>query len=65
LALSWDTAVVIPGYLLDFGFSYDLNGEPVGPMRLVERLQAAVLGTKRSDSRLTGLLWDTPIGILA
>ena len=59
------TAVLMPGYLLDFGFSYDLNGDPVGPMQPVERLQEAVLGTKRCDSRLTGLFRDAPIGTLA
>jgi hypothetical protein len=36
-------AVVMPGYLLDFGVPYDLNGDPVGPMQPVERLQEAVL----------------------
>jgi hypothetical protein len=59
------TAVVMPGYLLDFGIPYDLDGDPVGPMRPVERLQEAVLGTKRGNSRLTGLFRNTPIGILA
>ena len=59
------TAVVMPGYLLDFGVPYDLNGDPMGPMQPVERLGEAVLGTKRGDSRLTGLFRDTPIGILA
>jgi hypothetical protein len=59
------TAILTPGYLIDFGLPYDLDGDPVGPMRPVERLQEAVLGTKRGDSRLTGLLRDTPIGILA
>jgi hypothetical protein len=59
------TAVVMPGYRLDFGVPYDLNGDPVGPMQPVERLGEAVLGTKRGDSRLTGLFRDTPIGILA
>ena len=28
------TAVLMPGYLLDFGFSYDLNGDPVGRCNL-------------------------------
>jgi len=37
------TAVLMPGYLVDFGFSYDLNGDPVGPMQSVERLQEAFL----------------------
>jgi hypothetical protein len=59
------TAVVMPGYLLDFGLPYDLNGNPAGSMRPVKRLGEAVLGTKRCDSRLTGLLRETPIGILA
>ena len=59
-----DSAVVMPGYLLDFGVPYDLNGDPVGPLRPVERLGEAVLGIKRGDSRLTGLLRDAPIGIL-
>jgi hypothetical protein len=54
------TAVVMPGYLLDLGVSYGLNGDPVGPMQPVERFREAVLGTKRVDSRLTELLRDTP-----
>jgi hypothetical protein len=58
------TAVVMAGYLLDFGVSYDLNGDPMGPLKPVERIQEAVLGTKRGDQRLTGLLRDAPIGIL-
>jgi hypothetical protein len=58
-------AVVMAGYRLDFGLPYDLDGDPAGPMLPVERLQEAALGTKRSDARLTGLLRDTPIGILA
>jgi hypothetical protein len=59
------TVVVMPGYLLDFGVSYDLKGDPVGPMQPVKRLGEAVLGTKRGDPRLTGLFRDTPIGVLA
>jgi transcriptional regulator with XRE-family HTH domain len=59
------TAVVMPGYLLDFGVPYDLNGDPMGPMGSVKRLGEAVLGTKPGDSRLTGLFRDTPVGILA
>jgi hypothetical protein len=59
------TAVVMAGYRLDFGLPFDLDGDPMGPMRPVERLQEAVLGTKPGDSRLTGLFRDTPIGILA
>jgi hypothetical protein len=59
------TAVAIPGYLLDFGFPYDLNGDLVGPMQPVERLGEAALGTKPGSSQLTGLFRDTPIGVLA
>jgi hypothetical protein len=59
------TAVVMAGYRLDFGLPYDLDGDPMGPMQPVERLQEAVLGTKPGDSRLTGLFRDTPIGVLA
>jgi len=58
------TVVVMPGYLVDFGFPYDLNGNPVGPMQPVKRLQEALLGTKPSDSRLTGVFRDTPIDVL-
>jgi len=59
------TAVVMAGYRLDFGLPYDLDGDPIGPLQPVERLQEAVLGTKLGDSRLTGLLRDAPIGLLA
>jgi hypothetical protein len=59
------TAVVMAGYRVDLGLPYDLDGDPVGPMQPVERLQEAVLVTKPGDSRLTGLFRDTPIGILA
>jgi hypothetical protein len=59
------TAVVMAGYRLDFGLPYDLDGDQMGPMQPVERLGEAVLGTKRRDSRLTGILRETPIGILA
>jgi hypothetical protein len=59
------TAVVMAGYRIDFGFLYDLDGDPVGPLQPVQRLHEAVLGTKPGDSRLTGLFRDTPIGTLA
>jgi len=58
------TAVVLAGYLLDFGLPFDIDGDAVGPMLPVERLHEAVLGTKQGDSGLTGLLRDTPIGML-
>jgi hypothetical protein len=52
------------GYGLDFGLPHDLDGDPMGPLQPVERLQEAVLGTKPGDPRLTGLLRDAPIGVL-
>jgi hypothetical protein len=59
------TAVVMAGYRLDFGLPYDLDGDRAGPMLPVKRLGEAVLGTNRGDTRLTGLLRDTPIRNLA
>ena len=58
------TAVVMAGYGIDFGLPYDLNGDRAGPMQPVKRLGEAGLGTKRGDTRLTGLFRDTPIVIL-
>jgi hypothetical protein len=37
------TAVVLAGYRSDFGCKYDVEGNPVGPIRQVERLGEAVL----------------------
>jgi hypothetical protein len=37
------TGVMMAGYQLDLGLPYDLNGDPAGPMRPVERLREAVL----------------------
>jgi hypothetical protein len=58
------TLVMLPGYLVDFGFPYDLEGNPTGPMRLVERLGEATLGKKRGNTRLTGLLKNAPIKLV-
>lgn len=55
------TLVTLPGYLADFGIPFDLNGDRAGPMCVVQRLSEATLGTKRGDTRLTGLLKDDPI----
>ena len=55
------TLVTIPGYLVDFGYPFDTNGDPVGPMQEVKRLGEASLGVKRGDDRLTGLLRNTEI----
>ena len=58
------TLVTLPGYLVDFGIPFDLNGNCAGPMCVVQRLSEATLGTKRGDTRLTGLLKDAPIQTL-
>jgi hypothetical protein len=55
------TLVTLPGYLVDFGIPFGLNGDCAGPMFAVQRLLQATLGTKRGDTRLTGLLSDAPI----
>jgi hypothetical protein len=57
--------VLIAGYAgTDFGLPFNVSGERAGPMQQVERLPAATLGTKRNDTRLTGLLKDAPIQVL-
>jgi hypothetical protein len=55
------TLVTLPGYQVDFGFPFDVNGDRAGPMCSVRWLGEAILGTKRGDTRLTGLLKDVPI----
>jgi hypothetical protein len=57
------TAVVMAGYRFDFGYPYDVDGNPAGPMQQVERLGKAILGTNRGDARLTGLLKNTPVTV--
>jgi hypothetical protein len=57
------TLVTIPGYLIDFGYPFDTNGDPAGPMQEVKRLGEASLGVKRGDTRLSGLLRNTEIVI--
>jgi hypothetical protein len=58
------TFVVMAGYLVDFGLPYDIQGDPAGPMLSVARLGEGSLGTKRGDTRLTGLLRNLPIDII-
>jgi hypothetical protein len=58
------TLVSLPGYLVDFGFPYDPEGNPTGPMRPVERLGEATLGKKRGNTRLTGRLKNAPIKLV-
>jgi hypothetical protein len=58
--------VLITGYDgVDFGLPFDMCGDPAGSMREVRRLPEATLGTKRGDTRLTGLLKDTPIEVIS
>jgi hypothetical protein len=45
------TLVTMPGYLADYGFPFDTNGDRMGSTRPVERLGEAVLGTKRGATR--------------
>lgn len=52
--------VMLPGYQIDLGFPFDLNGERAGPMCTVQRLSEATLGIKPGDTRLTGLFKDVP-----
>jgi len=63
----------ITGYVLaliaryggfDFGSPFSVTGDRVGATQKVERLGEATLGTRRGDTRLTGLLKDTPIRVI-
>jgi hypothetical protein len=57
--------VMVAGFgALDFGLPFDVNGEPAGPMRSIKRLPDAMLGVKRPDGRLNGLLKDAPIQVV-
>src|SRR5580704_12567469 len=57
--------VLLPGYDgVDFGLPFDVNGDQVGSIREVRRLSEATLGMKRGDTRLTGLLKNTPITVI-
>lgn len=49
--------VSVAGYGgVDFGLPFNITGDRTGTMQKVERLEVATLGTKRGDTRLTGLL---------
>jgi len=63
----------ITGYILvqiagfgwiDFGLPFDVNGEPAGPMQSIKRLPDAMLGVKRPDGRLNGLLRNVPLKVI-
>jgi len=64
---------VITGYVLvsvaeyggfDVGLPYSITGDRTGGMQKTDRLGEATLGTRRGDTRLTGLLKDTPIQVI-
>jgi hypothetical protein len=57
--------VLVAGYGgFDFGLPFSITGDPADAMRKVERLEQATLGTRRGDTRLTGLLKDSPIEVI-
>jgi hypothetical protein len=57
--------VAIAGYGgFDFGLPYNVSGRPAGGMQKVQRLYEATLGTKRGDTRLSGLLKNAPIRVI-
>jgi hypothetical protein len=57
--------VLVAGYGgFDFGLPYSITGDRAGAMQKVERLGEATLGTMRGDTRLTGLLKNSPIRVI-
>jgi hypothetical protein len=65
-AITGYALVLLAGYDgVDFGLPFDVCGDPVGSMREVRRLPEATLGTKRGDTRLSGLLKDAPIRVIS
>jgi hypothetical protein len=57
--------VLLCGYGgVDFGLPFDVCGDPAGSMREVRRLPEATLGRKRGDTRMTGLLKNTPMRVV-
>jgi hypothetical protein len=57
--------VLVAGYgSFDFGLPFSVTGDRTGAMQKVERLGEATLGTRRGDTRLTGLLKNSPIGVI-
>jgi hypothetical protein len=57
--------VLVAGYGgFDFGLPFSVTGDQAGAMQKVERLGEATLGTKRGDTRLTGLLKNSPIQVI-
>jgi hypothetical protein len=64
-AITGYALVLLAGYDgVDFGLPFNVMGDPAGAMREVRRLPEATLGVKRGDTRLTGLLKNTPITVI-
>jgi hypothetical protein len=64
-AITGYALVLLAGYDgVDFGLPFDVRGDPAGAMQKVKRLPEATLGVKRGDTRLTGLLRNTPITVI-
>ena len=61
-AITGYVLVLVAGYAgFDFGLPYSVDGGPAGGMQKIGRLGEATLGTKRGDTRLTGLLKNESI----
>src|SRR6266446_7253414 len=57
--------VLVAGYGgFDFWLPHSVTGDRTGAMQKVERLGEATLGKRQGDTRLTGLLKDSPIRVL-
>jgi hypothetical protein len=56
--------VLVAGYGgFDFGLPFSITGDRAGAMLKIERLGTATLGTRRGDTRLTGLLKDSQVQV--
>jgi hypothetical protein len=57
--------VLVAGYGgFDFGLPFSITGDRAGAMQKIERLGEATLGTKRGDTRLTGLLKNSQVQVI-
>ena len=57
--------VLVAGYGgFDFGLPFSVSGDRAGAMQKIERLGEATLGTKRGDTRLTGLLKNSQVQVI-
>lgn len=57
--------VSIAGYgSVDFGLPFSITGDRAGAMQKVKRLGEATLGMRGGDTRLTGMLKDSPLRVI-